>query len=54
VRSGARVRGRFMLRAFEKKAADRWQEVIDFTVEIEGGDRPALVAEWLTQIIVEL
>ncbi len=53
VRSGARVRGRFRLRAFEQKADDRWQEVIDFTVEIEGGDRPALVAEWLTQIIVQ-
>jgi acyl dehydratase len=54
VRSGARVRGRFLLRAFEQKAPDRWQEVIEFTVEIEGSDRPALVAEWLTQIVVEL
>jgi acyl dehydratase len=53
VRSGARVRGRFLLRAFEQKAANRWQEVIEFTVEIEGSDRPALVAEWLTQIVVE-
>jgi acyl dehydratase len=52
VRSGARVRGRFVLRAFDRKADDRWQEVIDFTVEIEGSERPALVAEWLTQIVV--
>ncbi len=52
VRSGSRVRGRFVLRAFEQKAPDRWQETADFSVEIEGAERPALIAEWLTQIVV--
>ena len=52
VRSGSRVRGRFVLRAFDRKASDRWQETADFTVEIEGGERPALIAEWLTQVVI--
>jgi len=47
VRTGARVRGRFVLKDFELKP-DRWQAVHAVTVEIEGETRPAIVAEWVT------
>ncbi len=50
VRSGSRVRGRFKLLAFEPKGPGRWQETVEFTIEIEGQDKPALIAEWLTRI----
>jgi acyl dehydratase len=47
VRTGARVRGRFVLKDFELRP-DRWQAVHTVTVEIEGESRPAIVAEWVT------
>ena len=50
VRSGSRVRGRFKLLALEPRGPGRWQETVEFTLEVEGQDRPAIVAEWLTQI----
>ncbi len=46
VRSGSRVRGRFRLKDFEIKP-DRWTATWDVAIEIEGGDKPAIVAEWL-------
>lgn len=46
VPSGARVRGRFALKAFEHDAA-RWQATYDVAIEIEGQPKPAIVAEWL-------
>jgi acyl dehydratase len=52
VRSGARVRGRFTLLGFAARGEGRWQETLSFTVEIDGADKPALVAEWLTQVLV--
>ena len=47
VRSGKRVRGRFVLTRFEEKRPGQWQFVHNVTVEIEGEDKPALVAEWI-------
>lgn len=47
VRAGKRVRGRFVLRAMEEKRPRQWQFVHEVTVEIEGEDRPALVADWI-------
>jgi acyl dehydratase len=52
VPSGSRVRGRFKLLELTDKGMGRWQETVEFTVEIEGNDRPALVAEWIAQIFV--
>jgi acyl dehydratase len=49
VRAGARVRGRFTLLAFEEKRPGRYQQTTGFTVEIEGEDKPALIAEWISQ-----
>jgi acyl dehydratase len=52
VRSGKRVRGRFRLVRFEEKRPGQWQFVHEVTVEIEGEDKPALVAEWIGLIFV--
>jgi acyl dehydratase len=52
VRSGSRVRGRFRLLAFEQKRPGQYQQTTEFTVEIEGADKPALIAEWISQAFV--
>jgi acyl dehydratase len=49
VRSGSRVRGRFTLDSVEEKAPGQWLLRHAVKVEIEGQDRPALVAEWLME-----
>ena len=51
VRSGKRVRGRFTLEAVEGKAGGQILLRHDVTVEIEGEDKPALSAQWLTLIL---
>ncbi|MEN2785513.1 MaoC family dehydratase [Sphingomonas qilianensis] len=52
VRSGKRVRGRFKLLDFAEKRPGQWQQTNEFTVEIEGEDKPAMIAEWISQIFV--
>lgn len=47
VRSGRRVRGRFVLAEAKLRKAGELQSRTNVTVEIEGEDKPALVAEWL-------
>ena len=51
VRSGKRVRGRFRLERAEEKRPGQWQFVHNVTVEIEGEDKPALVAQTLAMLI---
>jgi acyl dehydratase len=45
---GARIRGVFRVLEVRDDASGRRITKFDATVEIEGGARPALVAEWLT------
>jgi acyl dehydratase len=52
VRSGRSVRGRFTLLDMAEKRGGQWQSVHRVTVEIEGEDKPALVADWISQIFV--
>ena len=52
VRSGARVRGRFVTLAFDEKKPGHFHHLTAFTAEIEGQDTPALIAEWITLIVV--
>jgi acyl dehydratase len=52
VRSGKRVRGRFTLARFEEKKPGQWQFVHQVTVEIEGEEKPALVADWIGLIFM--
>lgn len=47
VRSGKRVRGRFVLAEAKLRKPNELQSRTSVTVEIEGEDKPALVAEWL-------
>ena len=51
VRSGRRVRGRFTLKSFEEKRPGQYQFLHAVTVEIEGEDKPALLADWIGLII---
>jgi acyl dehydratase len=53
VKSGEQVRGRFVLNEIESKAGSvrmTW----GVTVEIMGGSKPALVAEWLVLAMLDL
>ena len=52
VRSGSRVRGRFTLESVEEKASGQILLRHEVVVEIEGEDRPALLAQWLTLIFI--
>ena len=52
VRSGKKVRGRFRLDRFEEKKPGQYQFVHQVTVEIEGEDKPALIADWIGLIFV--
>ncbi len=52
VPAGSRVRGRFRLLSAEDKGGGRWLLKHELTVEIEGADKPALIAEWLGMQIV--
>ena len=47
VRSGKLVRGRFVLADAKLRKPNELQSRTNVTVEIEGEDKPALVAEWL-------
>ena len=51
VRAGKRVRGRFTLLRAEEKTPGQWQCLHHVTVEIEGEDKPALVADWIGLVV---
>jgi len=52
VKSGKRVRGRFVLDSVTEKAPGQILLRHTVTVEIEGEDKPALTAEWLGLMFV--
>ena len=52
VRSGKRVRGHFKLLEIEEKSPGQYQQTHEFTLEIEGEDKPALIAEWIGQFFI--
>lgn len=47
VPAGANLRGRFTLKDLRQRRPREWLLVLDVQVEIEGGEKPALIAEWL-------
>lgn len=47
VPTGSRIRARHVLRGVEDKGGGRWLVTNEVSVEIEGGDKPALIATWL-------
>ena len=47
VRAGSRIRGRFVLTEAKMRSANELMSRTGVTVEIEGADKPALVADWI-------
>lgn len=47
VRTGTNIRGRFHLQACKERQPGQWQLELVASVEIDGEDKPALVARWL-------
>ena len=52
VRSGKSVRGRFKLLKFTERKPGVWEQVQEYTLAIEGEEKPALVAEWIALVYV--
>ena len=52
VRSGKRIRGRFVLDSVGEKAPGQLLMRHNVTVEIEGEDKPALTAQWLGLLFI--
>jgi len=53
VKAGSRVRGRFVLAEAKLRKDKELQSRTNVTIEIEGEDKPALVADWLGLIYFE-
>lgn len=53
VRTGNSVRGRFALKSLTERLPGQWHMALDATVEIEGEEKPALVAEWLVVCVID-
>ena len=52
VPAGSKVRGRFKLLSAEDKGGGRWLLKHELTIEIDGAEKPALIAEWLGMQVV--
>ena len=52
VRAGKKIRGRFTLEKATERNPGQWMLQYNVTVEIEGEDKPALIAQWLTMQVV--
>ncbi|HEU5034740.1 MAG TPA: MaoC family dehydratase [Mycobacteriales bacterium] len=51
VKVGSRIRASSVLTAVDQKDPNTLQTTRTFTVEIEGEDKPALVADWITRLV---
>lgn len=49
VRSGARIRAGFTLTSIEEKRPGQFQQQSEVVLELEGADKPAMTAVWITQ-----
>ncbi|WP_374528425.1 MaoC family dehydratase [Novosphingobium sp.] len=52
VRAGKRVRAHVKLLDLVEKRPGQWQQTNEYTIEIEGEEKPALIAEWVMQFFV--
>lgn len=52
VKSGKRIRGNFTLMSAKERMPGQWALKYAVRVEIEGEEKPALVAEWLTMQMI--
>jgi acyl dehydratase len=53
VHAGKRIRGRFVLKNMEERSPGQWLATLSVTVEIEGSDKPAIIADWLSLQFVQ-
>ncbi|CTQ55414.1 putative enoyl-CoA hydratase 1 [Roseibium album] len=53
VKTGSKVRGRFVLSDLKQIKPHEVDVIWGATIEIEGGKRPALVADWLNRFYLE-
>ncbi|TIW39477.1 MAG: MaoC family dehydratase, partial [Mesorhizobium sp.] len=53
VKTGARIRTRFVLADVKVRPSGWVQTAHDVTIEIEGSKKPALTARWLTLTLIE-
>jgi len=53
VRSGSRIRGIFTVAKMVEEAPGKLREEMDVVLEIEGQDRPAIAARWLTMYLLQ-
>jgi acyl dehydratase len=52
VRSGRRIRARFTVSELRLDGPGQVREAMDVMLEVEGADRPAVVARWLTMYLL--
>jgi acyl dehydratase len=52
VRSGSRIRAHFTVTELRRDGTGQVREMMDVTLEVEGVERPAVVARWLTMYLL--
>lgn len=52
VPAGGRVRGHFSLDDYQQRGEGRYMLSYGVSVELEGSERPALAATWLTMVVI--
>ncbi len=52
VKSGKRIRGRFTVKSIAEQEGGKVQIAHECAIDIEGEDKPALLAEWVTMVWV--
>lgn len=52
VRSGSRIRAHFTVTELRRDGPGQVREAMDVTLEVEGVERPAVVARWLTMYLL--
>lgn len=52
VRSGSRIRAQFTIAELRQEGPGRIREAMDVTLEVEGSQRPAVSARWLTMYLL--
>ena len=54
VAAGAKVRAHFILRSSTVEKPGELTNIVDLSIEIEGSNRPAIVAEWVSRQYFEI
>jgi acyl dehydratase len=52
VRSGSRIRATFTIAELRQEAPGQIREAMDVVLDVEGSERPAVVARWLTMYLL--